>query len=519
MLNMTSPIVYVVTEHPQKKGGVKLEKKYYDSISEFILKTLEAESELSFSQLVEKANYIFWNELKDQTGWYLIHVKLDLEAKGLIRNESASTARKGKMVLKIRKSKTNVRTKNFRLKEVPMQINDSGQQNKLNRKFIERFGEMPLIIQSPASIHFLGEHTDYNDGHIISATIDKRIQIAIAPSKTEWSTIVADSLAKSYEFHVNDPCRLDGGVSWIQYLTSILQQLQVKGMLVKPINCIIEGDISPGAGLASSAALQSGFIFALNSVFDLNFSMLQMIRTAQGAEQRLVGPAVPITNHFAGIMGREKHLLYLDSQRLTYSYEQVDLKEYCLLLMDSKIRHNDIKAIYALRKSECDEGLGIIKKTFPEVKSFRNVTRQMLLTLRDTMPTAIFSRCQYIIEEEERVLLGRRDLEVGKLKAFCSKMFKTHEALSSLFQVSIPELDFLVASSHQYEGVLGSRMMGSVLGGSVLSVVHKNFAHTFMQKTNDSYRKKFGSDIGFDILNLSNGTEVTHFPVATAMAS
>lgn len=380
-------------------------------------------------------------------------------------------------------------------------------ESEIRTKFIELYDKEPLLIRSPGRINLIGEHTDYNDGFVMPAAIDKEIIFAIAPSDNGSSSVYASRFKQTYSLDIDNPVKVDSP-GWANFLLGVIHQLNEAEKKIKPFNCVFGGDVPLGAGLSSSAALECGFAFALNQLFQLNIPKLTLVRMAQWSEHHYVGVMCGIMDQFATMMGKAGHVIVLDCRTLAYRYSPIDLKDYIIMLCDTKVKHSLVDSEYNTRRSECEQGVAILKKYYPEIASLRDVSADKLTKHRDEFPGKVYNRCAYVVGEIARVQLASKDLESGDLKAFGKKMYETHEGLSKLYEVSCKELDFLVTEAKKFDSVLGSRMMGGGFGGCTISIVRKGHAERFIAHMTKVYRQTFPIDLATYQVNIKEGTSV-----------
>jgi galactokinase len=380
-------------------------------------------------------------------------------------------------------------------------------QKEIHDKFIQLHRHEPIIVRSPGRINLIGEHTDYNDGFVMPAAIDKQAVFAIGLSTSQRSTVHAINFDETFEIDVRYPERVEKP-KWANYLLGVLYQFVQQGFPVKPFHCVFGGDIPVGAGLSSSAAIECGFAFALNELNNHNIPKLKMITMAQWAEHNFVGVKCGIMDQFASMMGKEGHVILLDCRSLTHEYAPIDLKDYTIVLCDTKVKHSLVDSEYNTRRSECEKGVSIIKQYNPQVNSLRDVTEKMLREHKKEFPGKVYNRCLYVVQEIKRVSEASLDLQKGNLKAFGKKMFETHDGLSSLYQVSCDELDFLVDEARAFPQVLGSRMMGGGFGGCTINIVHRDFVAKFLKHMKEAYKNQFSIDMPTYLVSIEGGTSV-----------
>ena len=372
-------------------------------------------------------------------------------------------------------------------------------------KFQELFDTQPVVVRSPGRINFIGEHTDYNDGYVMPAAIDRHIVAAVDFSMDTHSTFYSVKHNEFFSFHTSDPARVKSP-SWANYLLGIVRKFADEGNFVKAFNCVIDGDVPTGAGLSSSAALECSFAFALNLLHGFNIPKLKLIQIAQWAEHNYAGVKCGIMDQFASVMGMEGKAFVLDCRSLEYRYFPVDLSETSVILCDSMVKHSLASSEYNTRRSECEEGVSIIRKYYPEVISLRDANLSMLENHVSAFPKKVFNRCSYVIQENNRVLQASKDLDNGDLSAFGKKMYQTHDGLSVLYEVSCDELDFLVEQTKNNSGVLGSRMMGGGFGGCTINLVAKKTVQKFIATITEAYQRRYNVDMNIYDVSLTNGT-------------
>jgi galactokinase len=383
--------------------------------------------------------------------------------------------------------------------------------NKLQRqvhdKFTDLFSKEPLIVRSPGRINLIGEHTDYNDGFVMPAAIDKEAVFAIAPSDNGKSSVYSVKFDQQFDIDLSNPKKVKTPV-WANYLLGVLYQFIHSGYPVKPFNCVFSGDIPVGAGLSSSAAIECGFGFALSEINNLNVPKLKLITMAQWAEHNYVGVKCGIMDQFASVMGKDGHVILLDCRSLVHQYCRIDLADHTIMLCDTKVKHSLVDSEYNTRRSECEKGVSILKESYSEVKSLRDVSPEMVKKHKEKLPGKVFDRCLYVTQEIQRVQEASTDLQGGNLKAFGKKMFETHEGLSKLYEVSCPELDFLVNKAKRFDGVIGARMMGGGFGGCTINILKKEMAEAFEKYMHEAYLKAYNIDMPIYHVDIEGGTSV-----------
>jgi galactokinase len=372
-------------------------------------------------------------------------------------------------------------------------------------KFQEIFGSEPLVVRAPGRINLIGEHTDYNDGFVMPAAVNKEIFFGISASTNGRTVLYSIKYDEKYEVDL-DNIKPVKEPRWANYLLGVLYQFRENGFQVRPFNCVFGGNIPLGAGMSSSAAMECGFAFALSDYHLLNVPKIKMIKMAQWAEHNFVGVKVGIMDQFASMMGKSQHVIVLDCRSLTHQYAPLNLQNYSLVLCDTKVKHSLVDSEYNTRRNECEAGVKTLQKYYPSVQSLRDVTIEMLQQHRQEFSGKVFQRCLYVVQEILRVQEATLDLTNGKLEAFGKKMFETHDGLSRMYEVSCEELDFLVTQARQYIGVLGARMMGGGFGGCTINLVKTSLAKQFITDMAARYRAEFNIDMGAYEVGIVDGT-------------
>lgn len=374
----------------------------------------------------------------------------------------------------------------------------------LQARFIEIFKQEPLIIRAPGRINLIGEHTDYNDGFVMPAAVDREIFFAISASADKRSVFYSMKYDEKFEVDIEDPKPVDTP-SWANYLLGVLFQFKENKYPVKPFYCAFGGNVPLGAGMSSSAAMECGFAEALSQFNLLNVPKLKIIRMAQWSEHHFVGVQCGIMDQFASVMGKAGHVIVLDCRSLEYRYAPLDLHDYRIVLCDTKVKHSLVDSEYNMRRRECESGVRTLKKYYPSVDSLRDATVEMVEGHRSEFEGKAYQRCRYVVEEIQRVQEASADLQNGNLSAFGKKMFETHAGLSQLYEVSCRELDFLVEEAAKFEGVIGARMMGGGFGGCTINLVKDSVAQDFITTMSERYNGEFNIGMAAYKVDVADG--------------
>ena len=373
--------------------------------------------------------------------------------------------------------------------------------------FKEKFGNVPdKIVLSPGRINIIGEHIDYNDGYVLPAAIDKIICFAFEKNNSNTANIQAIDLNESVVIDVTKE-EIVSEIVWTNYLRGVLFQLKLKGYKIGGFNCAFSSNIPIGSGLSSSAALECGFLFGINEMFNLGIKSIDMALMGQSAEH-WVGINCGIMDQFSSVMGLENKVIKIDCRTLDYTYHDADFVDYSLILFDSNVTHSLFTSEYNNRRIECNEGLSIIKENYPEIESFRDCDVDHLTSLKSKMSDNVFRRSLYVIKEIKRVIQACAALDKGDIKTLGKLMFETHDGLSKDYEVSCAELDYLVDIAKAEEDVIGSRLMGGGFGGCTITLVKKGRENAIKEKFTKLYADQFNIELKIYDVKISNGTSL-----------
>ena len=380
------------------------------------------------------------------------------------------------------------------------------------------FNQNPaLVVKSPGRINLIGEHTDYNHGFVLPAAIDKYIEVAVAKRTDGAIHMVAVDLGETILLPVHN--LTPHATQWVNYIIGVVDQVLSTKInvptnetnLAAGFDICIQGNIPLGAGLSSSAALECAVLFALNELYNLSLSKMQMALMAQQAEHKFAGVHCGLMDMFASLHGQKNKAILLDCASLTFTYYPIELKDYSIVLFDTQIKHALASSEYNTRRLECEQGLKIIQEKYASVKTFRDISLEQVeacLASNDVNGSKVYQRCKYVVEEIARVELAVQDLAKGDMNAFGKKMFETHEGLSKLYEVSCPELDFLVNEVAPNENVLGARMMGGGFGGCTINIIKKTAVEEITKELTASYAQVMHKELSHYITSIEDGTHL-----------
>jgi galactokinase len=373
--------------------------------------------------------------------------------------------------------------------------------------FKKTFGNTPdKIVLSPGRINIIGEHIDYNDGYVLPAAINKIVCFAFEINNSNTADIKAIDLNESVLIDITKE-EIVSDVVWTNYLRGVLFQLKLKGYKIGGFNCAFSSNIPIGSGLSSSAALECGFLFGINEMFNLGIKPIDIALMGQSAEH-WVGINCGIMDQFSSVMGLENKVIKIDCRTLDYTYHDADFVDYSLILFDSNVQHSLFTSEYNNRRIECDEGLRIINDNYPEINSFRDCNEELLIGLKSKMTDNVFRRSLYAVKEIKRVIEACAALDKGDIKTLGKLMFETHDGLSNDYEVSCAELDYLVDLAKAEEDVIGSRLMGGGFGGCTITLVKKGRENGIKEKFTKLYADRFNIELKIYDVKVSNGTSL-----------
>ncbi|XWW45284.1 galactokinase [Fibrella sp. USSR17] len=377
----------------------------------------------------------------------------------------------------------------------------------LTSTFRGTFGETPTLIQSPGRVNLIGEHTDYNEGFVLPAAIDKAIFLAVGPRSDQKLHFVSADLNSTFQGTLGDIRRSSKG--WANYLLGVVDQVQKETALPGGLNVVFGGTIPIGSGLSSSAALENGVIVALNQLYKLGMERILMALLSQRAENQFVGVQCGIMDQFASMMGRAGHVIKLDCRSLAFEYAPLAMDGFRIVLCDSRVKHSLASTEYNTRRAECEAGVAMIRAIYgDQIRSLRDVTMDMLNKHILDQEPLLYKRCAYVVLENQRLLNGVADLEAGNIDAFGQRMFESHEGLSNWYEVSCPELDVLEDIARAHPGVLGARMMGGGFGGCTINLVREDALADFEQVIQTKYLARTGKQTLIHTCRIEDGTHV-----------
>lgn len=357
--------------------------------------------------------------------------------------------------------------------------------DKLRTAFIERFSSNPIFYASAGRINLIGEHTDYNGGFVFPGAIDKYIMTAININGTDKVRLYSVDMNQYTEFGLREEDKPDE--QWACYVFGVCREVIKRGFEVKGFDAVFAGNVPLGAGLSSSAALESCFAYALNDLFNDNkISIFELALIGQSTEHNYCGVNCGIMDQFASVFGKKDCLMRLDCRSLEFKYFPFKPVGYKLVLVNSQVKHELVDSPYNKRRESCER----VAKTLG-VETLRDADMSMLEAAKNQISDEDYKRAVYVIGEKQRVLDVCEALEKGDYETVGQRMYETHHGLSKDYEVSCEELDFLNDVAKEC-GVTGSRIMGGGFGGCTINLVKEELYDTFVQTAKTKFNEKYG---------------------------
>ena len=357
--------------------------------------------------------------------------------------------------------------------------------DKLRTAFTERFSSNPVFYASAGRINLIGEHTDYNGGFVFPGAIDKYIMTAININGTDKVRLYSVDMNQYTEFGLREEDK--PAEQWACYVFGVCREVIKRGFEVKGFDAVFAGNVPLGAGLSSSAALESCFAYALNDLFNDNkISIFELALIGQSTEHNYCGVNCGIMDQFASVFGKKDCLMRLDCRSLEFKYFPFKPVGYKLVLVNSQVKHELVDSPYNKRRESCER----VAKTLG-VETLRDADMSMLEAAKAQISDEDYKRAVYVIGEKQRVLDVCEALEKGDYETVGQRMYETHHGLSKDYEVSCEELDFLNNVAKEC-GVTGSRIMGGGFGGCTINLVKEELYDTFVQTAKTKFNEKYG---------------------------
>ncbi|NBO58018.1 MAG: galactokinase [Chitinophagia bacterium] len=373
----------------------------------------------------------------------------------------------------------------------------------LEQIFKSKFNTPSHFFKAPGRINLIGEHTDYNDGFVLPAGIDKFCGIAIAPSPKKSFQIVAADLNDEISFE-NIPDQ-PASSHWVNYIWGVIHAFKKRGFTIPAFNAVIQSDIPVGAGLSSSAALEVVFAKAFNVLFQCGLTDIDLTWIAKEAENNFVGLQCGIMDMFASVHAKKNHAIKLDCRNLEYEYVPMNLASNKILLIDTCVKHELASSEYNQRRLECESAVSKMKQNGIIIHSLRDASIEQVYEMKSKMSDDEFKRAKYVVEENNRLHQFVDATSKSNMSAAGALLYASHEGLKHDYEVSCPELDFLVETVKSLNGVWGGRLMGGGFGGCTINLVETEKMEEIKSNITAAYHKQFRVSPKYYIASTGDG--------------
>jgi galactokinase len=333
------------------------------------------------------------------------------------------------------------------------------------------------VIMAPGRVNLIGEYTDFNQGFVFPMTVDRGVYIGCKARDDQWVRVKSSRFGELIDYRLDDFEKPQPG-HWSCYVLGVVEELRLLGLVSHGFDAVIDGNLNLGAGLSSSAALETATALALQAVFGFEMSRVDIATLCQRVEHRYAGVMCGIMDQFASGLGRSNHALLLDCRTLSHVNIPTNLNKYRIVIISSEVKRELASSAYNERRAQCEEGVALFRQFDPTIASLRDVTSDLFDTYGDQLSAIVFRRCRHVITENARVLDASAALSADELVQFGRLMTASHNSLRDDFEVSCDELDCLVDIANGTEGVLGSRMTGAGFGGCTVTLIHMDAIET-----------------------------------------
>ena len=392
-------------------------------------------------------------------------------------------------------------------------MRDTERLQELQGKFEELYGSKPeFAVRAPGRVNLIGEHTDYNDGFVFPAAIDRDVLIAFSRRNDSQVRAFALNFNQSSTFTLDSIEKAAPGPErWSNYLRAMAWVFQQEGLPVCGLNCVTQGDVPLGAGLSSSAAMLVATGMMLATAGEITPDPVRLARMAQRAEREFVGVNVGIMDQFISALGKKDHALLIDTRFLTYEAVPLPQSGVRIVIADTNKKRGLVDSEYNTRRAECEKAVEIFQNYLPNITALRDVSVADFEKYAEHLPEITRKRAKHVVTEDARTLESVTALKAGDIARFGQLMNESHESLQRDYEVSCAELDAMVAAARSVEGVYGARMTGAGFGGCTVSLVAEDAVEAFKSTVPQKYRAATGLDATIYVTTASQGASQIHF--------
>lgn len=356
------------------------------------------------------------------------------------------------------------------------------------QRFYER-RTPPRLFRAPGRVNLIGEHTDYNGGFVLPMAIDREAAVAVAERADRKICVHSVNLDESGEIDL-DAGKKNGRRTWLSFIEGVARILERNNFRLKGADLLIWSDVPVGAGLSSSAALETAVGLALTEISGFEIDPVTLALIGQQAEHEFVGAKVGIMDQFVSANARREHALLLDCRSLEFAHVPFETKDTAVVMFDTKVKHDLAASEYNTRRAECEQGVEILRKFLPGIAQLRDIGVEEFEKFAEHLPETIRRRCRHVVTENERTLSAAEALRKKELEKFGRLMCLSHKSLRDDYEVSSPELDLLVEAASENEGVLGARMTGGGFGGSTVNLIKRENLGEITERISAHYQDR-----------------------------
>jgi len=355
----------------------------------------------------------------------------------------------------------------------------------LVERHIKAYGGEPRVFKAPGRVNLIGEHTDYNDGFVLPTPIDRYLWVTISPREDEKIRLQAMDYTEKAEYKLSS-IKYTEKHRWANYVLGVVNSLQSRGHSLSGFDMSIHGNVPLGAGLSSSAALETAVVRALNETFSLGVDPVEMAYIGKQCENEFVGVQSGIMDQFVSGLGEYGKALFVDCRTNEHSLHELH-PDFSIVILNTMVSRELVRSEYNVRKAQCEEAVSIIQREYPAIKALRDVNEEMLLGTWSQLPEVVSRRARHVVTENGRVLEALELLSDGDMHGFGDLMYDSHDSLRHDYEVTCRELDILVDSTLYLKGVLGARMTGAGFGGCTVNLVEKDYVEKFIETVSKRY--------------------------------
>ena len=362
--------------------------------------------------------------------------------------------------------------------------------DKLCHAFLERFSGSPRFFYAPGRVNLIGEHTDYNEGFVFPMALDRYAVVAVSRREDRRVNIWSGNMSESFSFSLDENEKKRD--HWSDYISGIARMLELEGFRLPGADLYMDSTVPVGAGLSSSAAVEISSALAFLSTGNWSLGSKDLANLGQRAENIFVGMNCGIMDQFISVHGEENHALFLDCRSLEFEQVPLPSEQVHVVICNTMVKHELGSSAYNTRRAECEQGVRILSRAFPDIQALRDVDPDQLQQSRDALPENVRKRCRHVITENQRVLDSLACLKRNALERFGELMNASHDSLRDDYEVSCPELDVLVESARGIQGCMGARMTGGGFGGCTVNLLDVRRTEAFCREVSRAYQEKTG---------------------------